>query len=218
MTGDTGPRPPIKQVWFDFAGTLYRETPKFIAVHDALRYETYAQVTGINDMERAKSEFQKAYEQHHSNAAVFVSLGKPKDFWPKTVAEMDFSAVLKPDMDVVNTIAELGKIVPVSLMGGLNRQKAMAVLDLLEIPKELFTHILASDQFPEPKPALGAFRMLIETSGLPAHDSLYIGDRINVDILPAKKVGLQTGLIYSQSDEADYCFDSFPGILSLFNP
>jgi FMN phosphatase YigB (HAD superfamily) len=47
----------LKHVWFDLAGTLYRETKKFNEVHDNFRYSTFAKVKGIPDLDKAREEF-----------------------------------------------------------------------------------------------------------------------------------------------------------------
>lgn len=57
------------------------------------------------------------------------------------------------------------------------------------------------------------YRRLIQQ---PAGEILYVGDHVGKDIRPAKAVGLQTGLMWSQSNEADYSFDRFEDVLALF--
>ena len=42
------------------------------------------------------------------------------------------------------------------------------------------------------------------------------GDRIDVDIKPAKLAGMRTCLLWKKSDEADYSFDNFEDILGIF--
>jgi hypothetical protein len=74
----------IKHIWFDVAGTLYRETPDFNIAHDQHRYcQTYATLMGISDIKLAKAEFEQLYKIHGSNSAVFTSLGQPSDYWMK---------------------------------------------------------------------------------------------------------------------------------------
>jgi FMN phosphatase YigB (HAD superfamily) len=68
----------------------------------------------------------------------------------------------------------------------------------------------------EPKPALEGFYKMIGLTREPAENILYIGDSLEKDIRPAKQVGLKTGLIWSQSNEADYSFKKFDDVLSLF--
>ena len=57
--------------------------------------------------------------------------------------------------------------------------------------------------------------MMIEKSSLKAENILYVGDRVKLDIVPANKVGIQSGLIYGESELADYNFENFSDILSI---
>ena len=56
----------------------------------------------------------------------------------------------------------------------------------------------------------------IKKSHLPPEEILYVGDRVKVDVLPAKELGIKTCLVWDKSDEADYSFEKFEDILSLF--
>jgi putative hydrolase of the HAD superfamily len=78
-----------------------------------------------------------------------------------------------------------------------------------------FTYVLSGDDIPERKPALHGFRKMIELSNLPPNEVMYVGDRVDVDIKPAKQLGMTTCLVYSQSDEADYSVESFPELTTI---
>jgi len=56
----------------------------------------------------------------------------------------------------------------------------------------------------------------IKKSHLPPEEILYVGDRVKVDVLPAKEVGMKTGLVWDKSEKADYSFEKIEDILSLF--
>lgn len=205
----------IKHIWFDLAGTLYKETDEFNQVHDRFRYETYGKLLGISDPEQAKAEFLEAYAKAGSNSAVFRALGKPSDFWMKALNDMDFAAVLEPDPDVYETIAKLKELVPISIFTNFDTTRLANLLAHLKISINDFTHVISGDDIKERKPALDGFHLMIEKSQLPANEILYVGDRVAVDIIPAKQVGIQTCLLYETSPEADYCFENFRDILGI---
>jgi FMN phosphatase YigB (HAD superfamily) len=154
----------LKHLWFDFAGTLYKETPEFSAAHDSFRFQVYADLQHINDPE------------------------------------------------VAATLLKLKEIMSLSLFTNFMPHRIDMLLEHLSIPKDCFTHILSGDDIPERKPALDGFYKMIELSGVPAREIMYVGDRVDVDIKPAKQVGMQTCLIYSDSGEADSCIDHFSDI------
>jgi FMN phosphatase YigB (HAD superfamily) len=207
---------PIKHVWFDFAGTLFKETPEYKMLHDELRYKTYANVTGIDDLEAAKRGFLSAYQQTGSNTGVFRALGKPADFWSKALDDMDFASVLRPDGEVIRALARIKEIMPISLFTNFIRSRVVELLGCLQIPPADFTTILTGDQLSERKPAPAGFRMIIKESGVPPSQILYVGDRVAVDITPAKNAGMKTCLVYDESAEADYCVQNFGEILNIF--
>jgi FMN phosphatase YigB (HAD superfamily) len=204
-----------EHIWFDLAGTLYKETVMFNEAHDQLRFDAYATVTGQGDPVKAKAEFLKAYKRHGSNSAVFASLGKPSNFWMQAMDSLDFGAIISPDPEVTETLRRLKEFQPISIYTNFKRSKIFEVLELLEIPAEWFSNILSGDDVTRRKPALDGFYEIIRISGLPAEKILYVGDRVDVDIVPAKSLGIHTCLVYGTSDQADYCINSMREILNL---
>jgi HAD superfamily hydrolase (TIGR01549 family) len=205
----------VKHIWFDLAGTLYKETAKFNEVHDHFRYTTYAKVAGVKDPVKAKEEFLEMYKKQGSNSAVFTALGKPSGFWMKSLESMDFTAVLDPDPEVTETLKKLKEVVPLSLFTNFHKDRIVELLEYLNIPAEWFVNILTGDDIAARKPALDGFHEMVKRSEAPAESLLYVGDRVDVDIKPAKLVGMKTCLVYGNSEEADYCVGTFPEILKI---
>jgi HAD superfamily hydrolase (TIGR01549 family) len=205
----------IKHIWFDFAGTLYRETPDFTKAHDDFRFQVYADLEGIKDSERAKTEYLELYKQHGSNSAVFRALGKPSDYWMNALDDFDFTALLQPDPAVPETLIKLKDTVPLSLFTNFVPRRITMLLEYLRISADCFSHVLSGDDIPERKPALVGFYKMVELTGVPTNQIMYIGDRVDVDIKPAKQVGMRAGLIYGEAAEADCCFAEFKDILEL---
>jgi FMN phosphatase YigB (HAD superfamily) len=167
----------LKHLWFDFAGTLYKETPEFSAAHDSFRFQVYADLQHINDPEVAKREFLELYAKHGSNSAIFRSLGQPSDYWMKALDNLDFALLLKSDPEVAATLLKLKEIMSLSLFTNFMPHRIDMLLEHLSIPKDCFTHILSGDDIPERKPALDGFCKMIELSGAPAREIMYVGDR-----------------------------------------
>ncbi|HEX3095528.1 MAG TPA: HAD family hydrolase [Patescibacteria group bacterium] len=205
----------IKHIWFDVAGTLYEESENFQAVHDNLRYETFSKAVNKPITDDLKLEYENLYKKHGSNSAVFSSLGLPSDYWQRAFGNMNLSEILKPNLKVNETLRKLGEIIPISLFTNFKKHKIEKILDILSIDQSWFTHIINGDQVKERKPALDGFHLMVEKSQLPAENILYVGDRVDVDIKPAKQVGMKTCLVYSESPEADYSFQNFEDILSI---
>ena len=82
----------------------------------------------------------------------------------------------------------------------------------------LFKYIITNKDIAYPKPHQEGYKKLVEYSHLKPDQILYVGDRINADIIPAKKIGLQTALVWSEQEktEADYTFSHVGDIILLF--
>ncbi|MBI5798891.1 MAG: HAD family hydrolase, partial [Candidatus Yonathbacteria bacterium] len=201
----------IKHIWFDFS-----ETIAFLKKgrHDRLRYETYAQVTGKPVTEELIAEYENLYKKfNHSNAAIFRSLGQTSNFWSERVNSVEPSELYElADENVPKVLQKVKETVPISIFSNIELGK---ILMALSINPEWFTHIISAGMVKEPKPALDGFYKIIELSGIPAQEILYIGDDVGKDVRPAKQVGVQAGLMWKKSDEADYSFENFKSILEI---
>ncbi len=201
----------IKHIWFDFSDTMAFLNKE---AHDNLRYETYASVINKGVTPELISEYEALYQKNNkSNAAIFRSLGKSAGYWSSVVNQVDPNKLYKlADANIPFILKEIKNIVPISIFSNIELER---ILPALGIDLSLFTHILSSAQLKEPKPALEGFYKVIELSHLPGVEILYIGDDVGKDVLPAKKVGLKTGLMWAISDQADYSFESFKDVLEM---
>jgi len=205
----------IKHVWFDLEGTLTIRSDEFNEDYNQLRYETYAEVVGKPLTEELKQDFEKLYAKHGSNSAVFRSLGCASDFWQKRFNSLDKTKYYKPVKTIFTTLRKLKEKVLISIFTNLKPEEVKNTLKIINVDKSWFKFIVSGDDIKERKPALDGFYLMIEKSGLPPEEILYVGDRVKVDILPTKEVGMKSCLVWDKSDEADYSFEKFEDILSL---
>lgn len=205
----------IKHIWFDMDGTLTIHTEEFNKVHDDLRYKAYADALGREVDENLIKEFQQKYKEAGSNSAVFTKLGKPSDYWMQYFDQIDQTRYYEPIPDIYETLYRLTKTTPISLFTNAKLDNAKKTLEVVNVNSEWFTYILSGDDVVNRKPALDGFHLIIEKSNLPSDQILYVGDRVDVDIKPAKAVGMKSCLVYSQSPDADYSFNSFGELMTL---
>lgn len=207
----------IQHVWFDFGGTLFRETPEFSVVHDKHRVVVYAKLVNEQNLDKAKKDYDELYKRYGSNSAAFRSLGVKSDYWMKEFEKLDLSDLIKPNPEIINTLSAIKKKVPISIFTNLRPAKIRDTLEHLQIPFEYFTHIISGDDVAERKPHLEGFNKMVSLSKLPADKLMFIGDRIDVDIKPAKQVGMATCLVWSSSAEADYSAPHFKDLKEIIN-
>ena len=206
----------IKHVWFDLEGTLTTRSDDFNKAHNQLRYQTFATLVGKPITDELKQEFEELYKVHGSNSAVFRSLGRASDFWQTRFNTLDKTQYYKPMRAIYSTVEKLQEKMPISLFTNVKPGEVSKTLTIIDIDQSWFTHIITGDDIQERKPALDGFYVMIEKSGVHPEEILYVGDRIKVDILPAKEVGIKTCLVWDASSEADYSFEQFEDLLSLF--
>ncbi|MEK7561690.1 MAG: HAD family hydrolase [Patescibacteria group bacterium] len=201
----------IKHIWFDFSETIARINTE---EHDRLKYATYAEVTGEAVDEKLKNEFDEQYKLHnHSISDIFYSLGKPAGWWSQRIATIPPEKLfVLAENDIPEVLQKIRQVVLISIFSNINLGK---VLPAVGIDLKWFTHILSSEMIKRPKPALDGFNKIVELSQLKPSEILYVGDNVFKDVMPAKKVGLQSGLLWNESDEADYNFRSFRDILEF---
>lgn len=70
-----------------------------------------------------------------------------------------------------------------------------------------FDHLLYTDELGPRKPNPEAFRILLKRLGTAASQTAHVGDRLELDVLGAKRSGLRSVLYQSNRD---YCYDGFP--------
>ena len=205
----------IKEMWFDLNGTLTLQTPEFLEAQDALCFEAFAKATHQVVNAKVKDAYRAAYKKHGSKSAVFKALGMPKDFWPSYFSQLDESVYYRPDERIYKTIDTIRKVLPIGLLSNSEPDRVERTLRAVNIDPFWFTHILTSNDISEPKPHPQGFELMIERSDAQPNELVFVGDREDVDIIPAKQFGLITVMVWGQSQEADYSFNDFTGLLSL---
>ena len=201
----------IKHIWFDFSDTLASIDKK---IHSQFRYETYAKIKNKPVTPELVAEYEKLYEENgHSNSAVFKSLGMLPGFWSGLVNDLDPKTFYRlADPNIPEVLEQMSKVIPISIFSNINLGNIMPVLN---INPRWFTHILSASMVGNPKPALDGFYKIIELSAVSPSEILYIGDNVGKDVIPAKTVGIKTGVVFAESKEADYSFVDFKDILEF---
>ena len=200
----------IKHLWLDFSDTIARTNKT--ALGDIV-YSAYASLMGKSVTPELIAEYKELLAKCKSNPAVFASLGQPSGFLADQAAKWDPKELYSlTDEDIPDVVVQLSQIVPVSIF---SNNRLDTILPALGLSPLWFKYILGPDEVKSPKPAPEGFLKMVELSGVPASEILYIGDDVEKDIIPAKQAGLLAGLLWTQSSEADYCFDNFRAVLSL---
>jgi FMN phosphatase YigB (HAD superfamily) len=97
---------------------------------------------------------------------------------------------LVPDEGVVLELARLRDVVPIVLLTNNTRGSMKSILDKLGIGVGGFTQVFSSEDAGDtPKPDSGAFQVVLDAFGVPAEHAWSVGDRVDIDIDPLRRLG-----------------------------
>ncbi|WP_194819305.1 HAD family hydrolase [Nocardia sp. XZ_19_385] len=177
----------ISAVVFDVGETLVDETREYGTWADWLGVprHTFVSVFGAviatgRDYRETFQVFRPGFDLDRERQAR-ADAGKPEWF-----AEDDLYADVRP---ALTELREMGVLVGIA---GNQTLRAGRILRDLNLPADF---IATSDDWGVQKPDLGFFDKVVEAAGVPASEIIYVGDRIDNDVAPAKRAGLRTAYI-----------------------
>lgn len=177
----------IRGVVFDVGETLVDETREYGTWADWLGVprHTFVAVFGAviaqgHDYREAFQVFKPGFDLNSEREARVVA-GRGEWF-----GEDD----LYPDVrHVLSALRENGVLVGIA---GNQTARASKILRDLDLPADF---IATSDDWGVQKPDVGFFDKVVETLGVGPDQIVYVGDRIDNDVAPAKKSGLRTAFV-----------------------
>lgn len=193
----------IKILILDFDGTLYK--PNAELFHDVREseYRAIMKHTGWN-RERAIEEFQKLHKKTIQSAtAVVAKLCNISIAQAAVESEKYFDRrnYLHRDLRLIKLFASLKRFRHFILANGVIA-KQKETLQVLGIPVDTFEEFVTAETVGVTKPDPAGFLYIMKKTGLPPNAHLMIGDRELVDIVPAKKLGMHTCLVWSETKSA----------------
>jgi FMN phosphatase YigB (HAD superfamily) len=177
----------IDAVFFDVGETLVDETREYGTWADWLGVprHTFSAVFGAviargGDYRDTFQHFRPGFDLAAERRAR-VAAGRPEAF-----SEED----LYPDVRVcLQELQDLGVAVGIA---GNQTARAEAILRSLELPHNVLG---TSDGWGVEKPSTAFFERLVKEAGHSARNVLYVGDRLDNDLLPALDVGVQVAVV-----------------------
>lgn len=206
----------IKAIGWDVDGTLYKPgTVPLNLIYD-LQLKAIVDTTG-SDPQKAKSEFERMYNQLHSRTAALNALGvRGEDFFVKVWDEFPFGEYVKKDLQLVAMFQELTGFTHFIISNSNREDQIETKLKLLGLNPALFAFMISTVELGAVKPDARPFLAALERLGpeFQAHPEtvLYIGDRLETDVLGAHRVGMKAGLVWATSEAADV---SFPTVYDI---
>jgi len=183
----------IKVLVWDFDSTLYRPQPElFTAVREA-EYRVIMDHTGWL-REKAMQEFKKLHKVvTPSGTQVTANLAKIPVVAAARETEnyFDRRKYLAKDVKLIALFQKLVNFQHLMVPNG-TKEKIAKTLEVLGVPMATFQTFITPEQTLVTKPNSKPFELVLDYTKLPAAQHLMIGDRVEVDLVPAKKLGMRT--------------------------
>lgn len=207
-----------KAIGFDLDNTLYKETPETKSIITEYILEKAAAILR-KEISEIKKEYSKNYNLFQSARRALIAMGikEGMDIVQEALEKADIASQLKPDNKTAILLQDLAKTYKLFLITGSKKNEAQKKLQALGINYKLFTESIYADN---PHKLLRedgtAFTYIAEKLHLKQEELVFVGDREQVDIIPAKKLGITTCIINGQSKEADYNITSLEELRKYF--
>lgn len=187
----------IKVCIWDFDGTLYRSTPAMIQNIRASEIRVICEHTGWS-VEKASEEFYKLFKIVTPSGTHVVSMLTGitnKEATVETSKRSLYKEHLQKDEKLQPMFDTLKHFSHYMLVNGSQESVARG-LSVLGVSPKIFKEVVTSEIVGETKPSSKGFEYIMKKTGLPADQHLMIGDREDVDLAPAKALGMQTCLVW----------------------
>lgn len=186
----------LKIILFDLDGTLYKSAEIYQKFAEAA-YHTYAmekhttieRAKEILETKRDEMKRERGYAVPYTLALLAFNI--PIEKWhEENIKFFDAGAYLSEDKKLQNFLKELKKRHKLGVLTNNNKIQTERILKKLKI-EEFFDVIFTYESFKLIKPDPRIFMKVINNIGVKPDECLMVGDRYDVDLVPAKEVGMQ---------------------------
>lgn len=204
----------IDAVVFDIDGTLYRSIEYEKHLRETI-YRVIGEVLGI-DYHTASIKLESLKQKLKTVSLSVEAMGVDRRrFYELLAEEIKPSIYIKPDPEVKNLVSELRKRnLKVGCHTNSGRKLFLKVIEAMGLSVNDFDVVVTSDDA-EPKPLKNGYILLSKSLGLPFERILYVGDRWEVEVKPAKELGMITALVHSKEGKPDFYLNNIKEVMKI---
>jgi len=191
----------IKAVVFDIDGTLYRSQEYERHLY-LMIVKTISWFTGLDIQQAAERLRQEKYKHRTVSRSVEAMGIDRRMFFDKLAEHVEPGKYIAKNPEaiaVLNTLRRRGYKIALHTNSG--RKLAEKVLEAIGIGDNCYDVLITSDEA-EPKPSQEGYLLCAAKLNVKPSEALYVGDRPEVELKPAKEMGMKTALINNQSSAA----------------
>lgn len=199
----------IQVIGFDLDQTLYPKSPE---IDRSIQQYLYIKIAEHRKVDLAEAErlFEERYQSGRGigGRTTLLDLGVPNaaELVQEALEKAPIADFLIPDQKTIALLKSLkAKYRSIDILSGSNTANVETKLEHLEIPANLFGHMLTADHGNKASGNLYK-QWLALYPDLQPQNFLYIGDRVKSDYEAPKELGIPSILVYvSKNDPAVDC-------------
>lgn len=177
----------IKAVVFDVGETLVDESREYGTWADWLGVPRHAFSSVFGAVIALGKDYREAFQYFRPGFSLDAErIRRAEAGKPETFGESDLYPDARPSMEALRA---MGVWVGVA---GNQTSRAGGILRKLDLPADM---IATSDDWNASKPDAAFFRELLSATPWEAREIVYVGDRLDNDLKPAKAAGMRTAFI-----------------------
>ncbi|MCL7401333.1 MAG: HAD family hydrolase [Thaumarchaeota archaeon] len=204
----------VDAVVFDVDGTLYRSAEYERYLRESI-YMVLGEMLGI-DYREAGMKLESLKKNLKTVSLSVEAMGVDRRRFYELLAErVEPSIYIKPRLEVKNLLSKLReKNVKIGCHTNSGRRLYLKVIRAINLSVSDFDVIVTSDDA-DPKPLKNGYILLSRLLRVPFNKILYVGDRWEVEVKPAKELGMITALVYSRKGKPDFYLKDITEILKI---
>ncbi|HLB60196.1 MAG TPA: HAD family hydrolase [Patescibacteria group bacterium] len=215
----------IESIVFDLDGTLYQSIPEVDEELYLYWVSAIEKKLGLT-REEAEQRFIEGKKIYKSSTEVLRQMGFGTAYQIIRQAEVAYmpalSKNLQQDKRLEEMLTRLRKEYNLAIITNSSIENVHGKLGLLGLSAGLFSAIVGIDEDGITKPHPRLFAALLNDLGKEASSILIIGDRPEVDLFPAKKLGMRTVLVtwgkaFPDDPSVDYQVETVYDVEGLVN-
>jgi HAD superfamily hydrolase (TIGR01549 family) len=215
----------IEVIAFDLVGTLISpEDWKSLSVaHLHVITAFLAKTQGDNSIEKAAALLEKKrvdlaeeLKREPTLVETFSSLGIENERFFGLIDSVNPRRYLRPNKRLAELLFKLKDRYMLAIVTDTSRKTTERAVKAYGAKPQWFHTIICGDDVVETKPSQEAFQFLLKEVNCEAQHVIFIGDREQVDLAPAKKLGMKTVLVKEGANShADVTIGSLTEFLKL---